>query len=202
MPKEILSRYLKMQETTDKQKLQLILQIAPLLKGVKLSCIFVIQAVYLNMILNELKDTPISLRVLCKSEGRYTIMLYRKDCLKTYLDQQHIRTFLKQYGYQTYQENLETQFNNWMSLLEKRVSYFHQKEGTFPHEIGVFLGYPMQDVLGFIENAGENYILNGYWKVYSDAKAAKARFQSYDAAKIETVNEIYAGKSLREIAKS
>ena len=26
----------------------------------------------------------------------------------------------------------------------------------FPHEIGVFLGYPMKDVRGFIENKGEN----------------------------------------------
>ena len=30
-------------------------------------------------------------------------------------------------------------------------------EGEFPHEIGVFLGYPLADVIGFIENRGKNF---------------------------------------------
>ena len=36
----------------------------------------------------------------------------------------------------------------------------------FPHEIGLFLGYPVEDVLGFIENAGQNCKCCGCWKVY------------------------------------
>ena len=39
-------------------------------------------------------------------------------------------------------------------------------EGEFPHEIGVFLGYPLADVIGFIENRGKNFTACGYWKVY------------------------------------
>lgn len=37
---------------------------------------------------------------------------------------------------------------------------------TFPHEIGLFLGYPVEDVKGFIENKGENCVKCGAWKVY------------------------------------
>ena len=37
-------------------------------------------------------------------------------------------------------------------------------EADFPHEIGVFLGYPLTDVVGFIENQGRNFTCCGCWK--------------------------------------
>ena len=36
----------------------------------------------------------------------------------------------------------------------KLIGRLQENEG-FPHEIGLFLGYPPEDVLGFIENKGE-----------------------------------------------
>ena len=39
----------------------------------------------------------------------------------------------------------------------------------FPHEIGIFLGYPLADVAGFIRNKGRNCKCIGTWKVYGDA---------------------------------
>ncbi|MDR0758852.1 MAG: DUF3793 family protein [Treponema sp.] len=50
----------------------------------------------------------------------------------------------------------------------------------FPHEVGIFLGYPADDVLGFVEHNGQNYKLCGYWKVYGDVERAKACFRQYD----------------------
>ena len=49
----------------------------------------------------------------------------------------------------------------------------------FPHEIGLFLGYPLQDVLGFIENRGQGSKLVGTWKVYGDEEAARRTFARY-----------------------
>ena len=54
---------------------------------------------------------------------------------------------------------------------------------SFPHEIGVFLGYPLADVLGFIENCGKNCLACGCWKVYSDLCFALQTFQRYDKCK-------------------
>ncbi len=51
--------------------------------------------------------------------------------------------------------------------------------GGFPHEIGLFLGYPLQDVLGFIENRGQGSKLVGTWKVYGDEEAARRTFARY-----------------------
>ena len=54
------------------------------------------------------------------------------------------------------------------------------KETTeFPHEVGLFLGYPPEDVLGFIENKAECSKCSGCWKVYGDEDKAKRLFAKY-----------------------
>ena len=52
-----------------------------------------------------------------------------------------------------------------------------------PHEIGLFLGYPLEDVRGFVRHKGKNYKLCGYWKVYGDVERAKRCFRRYDACR-------------------
>ena len=52
-----------------------------------------------------------------------------------------------------------------------------------PHEIGVFLGYPLEDVLGFIENGGRNCLSCGCWKVYSNECAALEAFARFEKCK-------------------
>lgn len=49
----------------------------------------------------------------------------------------------------------------------------------FPHEIGLFLGYPIEDVKGFIENKAECAKCVGCWKVYGDEEKAQKAFDKY-----------------------
>ena len=49
----------------------------------------------------------------------------------------------------------------------------------FPHEIGLFLSYPPEDVKGFIDNNAANFKYSGLWKVYGDEKRAKAMFEKF-----------------------
>lgn len=56
------------------------------------------------------------------------------------------------------------------------------KEDTdFPHEVGLFLGYPPEDVEGFITNCARCAKCVGTWKVYGDAEKAERRFRQYKA---------------------
>ncbi len=69
----------------------------------------------------------------------------------------------------------------------------------FPHEIGLFLGYPPEDVSGFIENNAGGFILVGYWKVYGDKEKAIKIFKKY-----KKCTDIYCkchaeGKSLERL---
>ena len=50
---------------------------------------------------------------------------------------------------------------------------------SFPHEIGFFLGYPYEDVIGFIDNEGENFLCSGCWKVYAKERDAQTCFCCY-----------------------
>ena len=50
----------------------------------------------------------------------------------------------------------------------------------FPHEIGLFLGYPPEDVCGFIENKAACAQCVGCWKVYGDVESAKRKFAQYE----------------------
>jgi hypothetical protein len=54
------------------------------------------------------------------------------------------------------------------------------RSACFPHEIGLFLGYPLEDVVGFIENSGQNCICTGCWKVYHNEDEARKLFERYD----------------------
>ena len=51
--------------------------------------------------------------------------------------------------------------------------------GQFPHEIGLFLGYPVEDVHGFIVNGGKNFCCSGCWKVYCNQCEKEKLFRRY-----------------------
>ena len=72
-------------------------------------------------------------------------------------------------------------------------------EGDFPHEIGVFLGYPLADVIGFIQNRGKNFTACGYWKVYTDPTAAQAEFARYKKCERIYARCYYNGTPIRRL---
>lgn len=49
----------------------------------------------------------------------------------------------------------------------------------FPHEIGLFLGYPPKDVEGFIKLGARHAKLSGVWKVYDDEDTARKKFDAF-----------------------
>lgn len=54
-----------------------------------------------------------------------------------------------------------------------------QESNDFPHEIGLFLGYPPEDVCGFIEHKAKDCKCVGCWKVYGDVEKAQDLFAKY-----------------------
>ena len=69
-----------------------------------------------------------------------------------------VREFLGSYGY----ENVEPE--KMLERLSKRVCQYSDGEICFPHEIGAFLDYPIDDVKCFIEKDGKDSLFSGYWK--------------------------------------
>ena len=102
------------------------------------------------------------------------------------LSQPEIRAFLTQYGYT---EDMDLQ--QMLGTLASRMLC-----GSFPHEIGIFLGYPLADVQGFIANNGKNCLLCGCWKVYSDPESARRTFANYDRCREILCDKLQKGCGL------
>ena len=70
----------------------------------------------------------------------------------------------------------------------------------FPHEIGLFLGYPPEDVRGFIEHGAAECKCAGCWKVYGDADAAEKLFAKYKQCTQDYCALFAAGRSVERLA--
>ena len=70
----------------------------------------------------------------------------------------------------------------------------------FPHEIGLFLGYPPEDVKGFIENKASDCKCTGCWKVYSDEENAIKTFNKYKKCTKLYSSLLSKGKSFEQLA--
>lgn len=122
-----------------------------------------------NELLNE---KNIYVEILNTSESSAQIYAYRPQKLKCALCQSQTKCLLQKLGYKTDDPD------QCIDHLKKRFV----KE-NFPHEIGIFLGYPYEDVIGFIENKGSKYLTNGYWKVYSKKDEKLKLFDEYNKIK-------------------
>lgn len=69
----------------------------------------------------------------------------------------------------------------------------------FPHEIGLFLGYPPEDVCGFIENRAEGCKCVGCWKVYSDEEAAQKTFEKFKKCTTVYCEQWAKGRSIERL---
>ena len=92
--------------------------------------------------------------------------------------------YLNNFGYRQ-----DMDFNECMDHLKKRF------ENVFPHEIGIFLGIPLEDVKIFIEFPERECLLRGYWKVYFNLEEAKDKFKKYDMVKCNVIKDILYGEN-------
>ena len=60
--------------------------------------------------------------------------------------------------------------------------------------MGLLLGYPPEDVEGFILQNGRNALCSGYWKVYENAESKRRTFHKFECAE-ERLNQ-YQSKGL------
>ncbi len=75
-----------------------------------------------------------------------------------------------------------------------------KSDGGFPHEIGLFLGYPPEDVDGFIRNGAERCKCVGCWKVYGDEEKARRTFQKYHCCTADYCARVQRGAPVRQLA--
>lgn len=118
------------------------------------------------------------------------IFVYRPKMIDAMLSRHEFQCFLCQFGYPVDKGH------------EANVPYLlmrMKKCQEFPHEIGLFLGYPLEDVLGFIANKGKNYALCGLWKVYAQPEKAKERFDLFQRCREHCLECLRQGQSVLQL---
>lgn len=101
--------------------------------------------------------------------GRGLIYVYRPVRLARDLEQKDAADILKKAGY------TKGTPEQLIQELKGRIT----ESGQFPHEIGLFLSYPPEDVRGFMEHHAADCKCVGTWKVYGDEQSAKKTFEKY-----------------------
>ena len=184
-----------LRNSTEEMKLSLLLALhcAPLLLGLKAANIITVTRQEFLQIKNIFKGTEVSYRFLRIKGEKGIIYLYREQEIKKYLFLEEVQYFLKEYGYRT------GCLDEMLKHLEERIFFYRVGQISFPHEIGIFLEYPIMDVKGFLENKGENFICSGYWKVYAEEEKTIRKFHEYDVVRELAVREVLSGKKIREI---
>ncbi len=152
---------------------------SPTLAGLKTANMFSLDIksdddfrVQINRLNLLMQPKGVKLAVLHIKDGRALVYVYRPEMLARDFRKNGTVDFMKQYGYFS-NDNINT--NKAIKLLCKQFSL----SDSFPHEIGVFLGYPLEDVVGFIENGGKNCKCCGCWKVYCNECEAMKQFERF-----------------------
>lgn len=112
----------------------------------------------LNKINNQLNEKGVFIETLLWKEKSVLVYVYRRTHLQNELEQEGVAQLLSQFGYRG------CEVDQCLYCLKSRLAEYD----CFPHEIGLFLGYPLMDVVGFIQNEGRNCKCCGFWKVYGD----------------------------------
>ena len=153
----------------------MVLHGAPTLAGIKTGSLFTSSYENKNKFMQTLRNwnqifrkKGLCILPLRFHQNRALLYLYRQSLLENDFKNQQILKILKDNGYQC----LSCQ--HCIAQLAKRL----QANLDFPHEIGLFLGYPVEDVRGFIEQKECKYI--GRWKVYDNVEESKKQFERFD----------------------
>lgn len=175
---------------------QFIRNTAPTLAGMKTGSLFPyryesrVQALEALRRYNR-KLTPKGLRLLpLRMTDHFAMLyLYRPGQLETDLQNREAAALLKRMGYPDCREE------GCIRELRRRLAVSED----FPHEIGLFLSYPPEDVRGFMEHRNRGCKCVGCWKVYGDEMAARRKFAQYARCTESFLRQNANGASLEHL---
>lgn len=121
------------------------------------------------------KSDKVGYRAFITASGRYKVLFYHLESLQAMVADGRNQRFLLQQGYQA-NSNLE-------KLLDQLV--FKMESGKLPHEIGLFLGYPLKDVMGFMGHPSLKLTKITGWRVYGNPEPSDQRYRLIQEARIK-----------------
>ncbi|WP_019189711.1 DUF3793 family protein [Levyella massiliensis] len=127
----------------------------------------------------------------CRKAER--ILIYREERLNAWLHKGDVRKALEVFGYDcslppatdivTAGSVPQNHYPLVGSLLQQLLCRMTQCP-SISDEIGLFLGYPVEDVISYAKDRGRNaYAMRGYWRVYHNPSEARKTFEAFHACR-------------------
>ncbi len=175
---------------------QLILECAPLIVGLRISTLIIVDNRDMHTICNLLRKSALSYYVIHRTTDKTTMLLFHRQKLKAYFTDSRVRRFLSEAGYTAFG------LREVMYGFGKRYADYRCGKQKFPHELGLLLGYPVEDVEGYIRNDGKNALFTGCWKVYAHVAEKRQLFRMFELSKELLIELVNNGVSVPEILVS
>ena len=167
---------------------------APALVGLKPACLISLPAAEYPALprlaaaySRRLENRGIRMEVLCRCRRRFLLLVCRPELLERCLRSPRVAGLLEEAGYPAGASPAAL-----LRCLSGRIA----AGGGFPHELGLFLGYPPEDVVGFITYGGSGCRLCGEWKVYQDVEGARRQFRKFALCRSALCARLERGCSL------
>lgn len=172
---------------------QMALQCAPVIMDIKISNMLIVDIDDMERVKDTFCETALSLYILYMSDRKVVFLIYDSEKLVGYLRKRENQRLLRILGYQEYDPA------SILLDISRRYQGYMQKSREFPHELGILLGYPIEDVMGFIVNHGQNPLFTGYWKVYDNPGEKLLLFEQYRRAKELVIRLVAQGVSIKQL---
>ena len=111
----------------------------------------------------------ITYRIITTHDGGKRVLFINEKSMEKVLVNKRCINFLKFVGYSS-----DYQLNDYMDEL-----VFRLQSEEFPHEIGVFLGYPLKDVLGFMGYGKNELVEVRNWRIYGDKEISYEVYNNF-----------------------
>ncbi|GMA97926.1 DUF3793 family protein [Pelosinus sp. IPA-1] len=192
-------QFLQIQDTknnTDFFSKWLVVELAPTIYGEKPSTLlnlmdspqFLMKTLWLTYGQGLLANSNMEWIVLKEDAASMKVLFYRVDLLNAYVNDDNNRRFLAGFGYHAAMN------------LEELLEHFKERfQGVCPHEMGILLGIPLKDVMGFMGLGGECHTCHGMWKVYGDPASSLSMMQRMEEAKSRVADWMMKGYAVKEV---
>ncbi len=130
------------------------------------------------------------------SRGDGCMMLsWRPSQVAGLLSSEENRAFLREAGLPT------SDASALAAAIVSRLRSYYAGRSAFPHEVGLILGYPVEDVRGFISDGGRGAKAVGRWRCYGDVASARERFEELGRQELRCKRLYSEGVPMRELLR-
>ena len=133
----------------------------------------------------------IRFKLLCRCRAHILILVYDTELTEKIFQKKVTQNYLARFGYEA-----NTGVQDFLNQIAAKIAGGE----SFPHEIGIILCYPPEDIEGFKRYKGRNFKCCGYWKVYGNAERAQKMFDAYTLCREKLMQALQDGVTLKVAA--